>query len=347
VLLQDLASPIDADHVAQRLHQALSAPFHAIAAAPVLRPVRIRASIGLAHATAGDTAEDLIRNADTAMYRAKALGRDRTATFHPAMRADALRRLEIEDALRTAIERNAIHVAYQPIVDLSTGRIDGFEALARWSDTRLGNVPPQVFIPAAEQLGLIGQLDAQVLASAHAGLAEIQRATGERLTLSFNVAPSCVADPALLDQVSGLIMTEPEIPLVLEITERELVADDRSTGAALERLKGAGVQLAVDDFGAGYSSIGYLHRLPVDIVKIDKSLVRDLADHRSYLLIQGVIAMAKAMSLSVVVEGLETEKDAALVAGLGCDKGQGYLYSRPVTLDQAIGLIQRAAAAVV
>jgi EAL domain-containing protein (putative c-di-GMP-specific phosphodiesterase class I) len=133
------------------------------------------------------------------------------------------------------------------------------------------------------------------------------------------------------------------VQLILEITERELVADNRQTSLALARLKEAGVQLAVDDFGAGYSSIGYLHRLPVDIVKIDRSLVRNLADTRSRLLIQGVVAMATAMGFSVVVEGIETQDDADLVAMLGCDRGQGYLFSRPVPLEQAMTLIERPA----
>jgi diguanylate cyclase (GGDEF)-like protein len=344
VLLQDLSSPTDAEQLAQRLHDALEAPFNAtpVSAQPS-RPVRVRASIGLARAGSGDTAEDIIRNADTAMYRAKALGRDRTETFHPAMRSDALRRLEIEDALRAAVEGHSIDVAYQPIVDLTTGAIVGFEALARWTHPHLGPVAPDVFIPAAEKLGLIGQLDAQVLASAHAGILQLQHTTGAPVALSFNVSPSHVTDPELLRQVAALSAAAPWVQLILEITERELVADNRKTSLALARLKEAGVQLAVDDFGAGYSSIGYLHRLPVDIVKIDRSLVRNLADKRSRLLIQGVVAMATAMGFSVVVEGIETQDDADLVAMLGCDRGQGYLFSRPVPLEQAMTLIERPA----
>jgi predicted signal transduction protein with EAL and GGDEF domain len=168
----------------------------------------------------------------------------------------------------------------------------------------------------------------------------LMQRTGISLTLSVNIAPSQVGDPALLDCVRSLIASEPAMRLILELTEESLLADDPDTLEALRQLTDTGARLAVDDFGVGYSSIGYLHRLPVDRIKIDKSLVQDLAVRRSYLLVQGVVAMARAMDLQVVVEGIEDVHTAVLLRDLGCQRAQGYLFSPPVDLAAAEFLLR-------
>jgi EAL domain-containing protein (putative c-di-GMP-specific phosphodiesterase class I) len=302
---------------------------------------QIGVSIGVAFSAATTSGADVLRNADTAMYRAKALGKGRTEQFEPLMRVDLLNRLELEEQLRLAVDARALTVAFQPIVDLSSGVIDGFEALARWTHPTLGSIPPDVFIPMAERLGVIAALDDHILVTAHAQMRRLMQRTGISLTLSVNIAPSQVGDPALLDCVRSLIASEPAMRLILELTEESLLADDPDTLEALRQLTDTGARLAVDDFGVGYSSIGYLHRLPVDRIKIDKSLVQDLAVRRSYLLVQGVVAMARAMDLQVVVEGIEDVHTAVLLRDLGCQRAQGYLFSPPVDLAAAEFLLRQ------
>jgi len=301
---------------------------------------QVTVSVGVAQAVSGDAGTEVLRNADTAMYRAKTSGKGRTELFEPLMRTDLLNRLDLDEQLRTAIENRALTVVYQPIIDLHTGAIDGFEALSRWRHPRLGVIGPETFVPAAERLGLIAELDDQVLVTAHAQVRELIRRTGARLTLSVNIAPSQVGDPALLQRVGALMNDEPRLPLVLELTEQSRLADDPATVQALRQLTETGARLAVDDFGVGYSSIGYLHRLPVDRVKIDKSLVQDLAVRRSYLLVQGVVAMARAMDLQVVVEGIEDAGTAVLLRDLGCDRAQGFFFGHPMSIVAAERLVR-------
>lgn len=297
-------------------------------------------SVGVAHAVSGDVGIDVLRNADTAMYRAKSLGKGRTEQFEPLMRVAVLDRLELEEQLRAAIAGNALTVVYQPVINLRTGAVEGFEALSRWTHPTLGVISPDTFIPAAERLGLIRALDDQVLVTAHAQMRLLMRQTGAVLNLSVNIAPSQVGDPRLLERVRELIATEPRMALTLELTEQSLLADDPATIAALRELTDTGARLAVDDFGVGYSSIGYLHRLPVDRVKIDRSLVQDLAVRRSYLLVQGVVAMARAMDLQVIVEGIEDAATAVTLRDLGCDRAQGFFFGRPMPLRAAEALVR-------
>ncbi|MBI1379193.1 MAG: EAL domain-containing protein [Frankiales bacterium] len=334
ILLDDLTGEAQAEHVARRILDALDLEFSVGD-----RTVRVRASIGIAFAGAEPvTAEMLVNNADTAMYVAKSRGKSRAELFHATMREAELGRLQLEAAVRTAVLEDRITVQYQPVVDLVTGHIDGFEALARWHDPDLGQVPPNVFVAAAERIGLIGTLGSQILEQAHAGGRELARAAGRSVNLGVNLSPLQVTDPDVARRVGELHRLAPDVRLVLELTEGVYLGDDADTVTALHRLRAAGARLAIDDFGVGYSSVGYLHRLPVDILKLDKLFVSELHDPRSLALVQGVVAMAQAMNLTVVTEGVEEWAGAAALRALHCDLAQGYVFSRPLDLPEALEL---------
>jgi diguanylate cyclase (GGDEF)-like protein len=335
ILLDDLTDESQAHAISARLLECLGDPFDTVDG-----QVRVRVSIGVAfNDDPRDTAEILINSADTAMYAAKARGKGRVEKFHPDMRAAELDRLELEGALRDAVRDNLITMHYQPVVDLVTGAVDGFEALARWHDPQLGHVPPDVFIAAAERIGLIRQLGRQILAKAHAGGRELAAAAGRTVSLGVNLSALQVSDDTLAEEVRLLAERHSEVQLILELTEGVMLSNDPVTVAAIEGLKSAGVRLAIDDFGVGYSSVGYLHRLPVDILKIDKLFVSELHDPRSHALVEGVVSMARAMELTVVTEGVEDWSSARSLRDLHCDLAQGFLFSRPVPLDEAIALV--------
>ncbi len=331
VLLEAMPEPQDAQFLAGRVLEAFRVPFTLGGL-----ELRVRVSIGIAYDTDERRGVDLIRSADTAMYRAKALGKGRAEVFDPVMRSANLVQIELEEALRQALDNESLEVAYQPIVELATGRIDGFEALARWTHPTLGVVAPDVFIPIAERLGLIAILGGQVLEQAHATAVTMKERCGRPLTIGVNVAAAQVTEPELSEQIHRLTALAPDIHIVLELTERTLLADDLPTSEALLALQAAGASLAVDDFGAGYSSIGYVHRLPIAIVKVDKSFIQALWDERARTLVQGIIAMADAMGLQVVAEGIEDWVTAAMVRDLGFRLGQGYVLSRPMSVGEAL-----------
>jgi diguanylate cyclase (GGDEF)-like protein len=337
ILLDDLTDELQADSVGERLLEALAVPFDV-----AQRHVRVQASIGIAFSgTESTTAEKLINSADTAMYAAKSRGKGRAERFLPEMREAELTRLELEGALREAVRHDHVRLHYQPVVDLSTGEIEGFEALARWTHPTLGAVRPDIFIPVAERLGIIRTLGLQLLERAHEAGCELVLAAGRPLSIGVNLSAMQVTDPILVERVVELVASEPDVRLVLELTEGILLGDDPATIAALHRLRGAGARLAVDDFGVGYSSVGYLHRLPVDILKIDKLFVSELHDTRSRALVEGVVAMARAMDLTVVTEGVEDWESAVALRDLRCDLAQGYLFSRPVEVSEALVLASR------
>ncbi len=337
ILLDDLTEEEQADVVGQRLLEALEIPFDI-----AHRQVRVQASIGIALSGPEPwSAEKLINSADTAMYAAKNRGKGRAERFLPQMREAELTRLELESALREAVGTDQVRLHFQPVVDLETGEIEGFEALARWTHPTLGSVPPDVFIAAAERLGIIHTLGLQLLERAHDGGRQLARAAGRPLSIGVNLSAIQVTDPILVERVGELVAWDPEVQLVLELTEGILLGDDPSTIAALHGLREAGARLAVDDFGVGYSSVGYLHRLPVDILKIDKLFVAELHDPRSRALVEGVVAMARAMDLTVVVEGVEDWGSAVALRDLRCELAQGYLFSRPLELSAALDLASR------
>jgi diguanylate cyclase (GGDEF)-like protein/PAS domain S-box-containing protein len=332
VVLERVTSMDEVRAVAARIETSLRRPFRLGESEVVLT-----SSIGIAVGDApGDTPETILRNADTAMYRAKERGRDRIELFDDELRARAVSRLLFENDLRRALRRDELVVHYQPSVDLLTGQINGVEALVRWDHPRRGLVPPDAFVELAAETGLIvplGRLvleqavtDAASWATAHPGLAD-------ELLLAVNVSARQLNDPGLPGQVEQVLAEHgwPVRGLALELTETELLDDADTTLHALSSLSELGVRLSVDDFGTGYSSLSYLHRFPMNIVKIDRSFVASIGVEPSGVAIAtGVISMAHALDQVAVAEGIETVEQLEVLRELGCDWGQGYLFAEPM-----------------
>ncbi|MGH3743471.1 MAG: putative bifunctional diguanylate cyclase/phosphodiesterase [Mycobacteriales bacterium] len=333
VLLEQVTTG-GAEQVAERIREQIAAPLKIDG-----REMRVTASIGIAYVSDELRAVDVMRHADTAMYGAKADGKNGYRLFHPVMQADSMSRLRLEDELRLAVQDKVFTVAYQPIVDLATGELSSFEALARWEHPELGVIAPDRFIPIAERLGLIGEIGLHMLEEAYAGAHLLQSRMGRPLGLAVNVSPLQITDPKLVRWVQNCVARHPQIGLTLELTEMSRLGDDDATVRALDELVGAGAVLAADDFGTGYSSISYLHRLPVTTVKIDRSFTKDLTVGRSLPVVKGVIAMTQAMNLTVVAEGIEDGATAAELRDMGVRWGQGYYFSRPMTLAEALASV--------
>jgi EAL domain-containing protein (putative c-di-GMP-specific phosphodiesterase class I) len=282
----------------------------------------------------GPDPELLLRNADVAMYRAKDGGRDRFEVFEESMLANAGERLSVENDLRRAIGQGQLRLYYQPIVHLDTGVIAGFEALVRWQHPERGLLPPSEFIPSAEQSGLIVPLGRHVLIESCMEAARWQAASpgAEALRVSVNVSARQLVQPGWSDEVAQALAESGLRPrqLVLEITESVLMDDTDTTALRLEELRRLGVRIAIDDFGTGYSSLGYLRRLPVDILKIDKSFIDGVAlgPHESALA-RAVVKLASTLRLEAVAEGISNRKQLLQLRRLRCPYGQGYFFSRP------------------
>jgi diguanylate cyclase (GGDEF)-like protein len=304
--------------------------------------VVISASIGVAKSLGGGQALELIRDADTAMYKAKGSGRNAYALFDTSLRDEVRDRMNLEQALRRALPRGELSVHYQPIVDLATDELDGFEALMRWQHPTLGAVSPADFIPVAEETGMIVESGAWLLREAAAELAAWTAERGpdaRRLHVSVNVSVRQLRDLALVEVVREVLTGSGLAPdqLWLEITESGVMEDIDTALATLYHLRGLGVTLCIDDFGTGYSSLSYLNRLPVGIVKIDQSFVRQVGeDGANEPIVRAVLAMTRAMNLRVVAEGVETEVQRDWLREQGCDLAQGWLYGKaeqPVALQ--------------
>jgi diguanylate cyclase (GGDEF)-like protein len=338
-----LASPSHsalAESLADRVLDEFSRPFELS-----VGNVVISASIGVAKANGGARALELIRDADTAMYKAKGNGRNAYALFDTSLRDKVRDRMNLEQALRRALPRGELAVHFQPIVDLTDGQIDGFEALMRWNHPTLGAVSPVDFIPVAEDTGLIVESGAWLLREAASQLATwtAQRGPGaRRLHVSVNVSVRQLRDSAIVDIVRS-VLADTGIgadQLWLEITESGVMEDLESALVTLLELRDLGITLCIDDFGTGYSSLSYLNRLPVGIVKIDRSFVRHVGENGpNEPIVRAVLAMTRAMNLRVVAEGVETELQRDWLRDQGCDLAQGWLYGKadlPQNLDQWI-----------
>ena len=330
VLLND-TDAAGAMQVAERLRCALEAPYELGA-----HSVRSSASIGLVHVTGDyETAEELLRDADIAMYEAKARGRNCLVPFTRCMREAVHARVHLENALRDAVGTDQFHLVFQPIVSLETGHATSMEALARWRHPELGNVSPCTFIPVAEETRLIVPLSEQVLRAACRQFAEWQRTipgfTPEYV--SVNLSRIELTDDGLVDRVLTILQENGLAPsaLQLEVTESQVMPQRVVAGAHLERLKAAGIRLAMDDFGTGYSSLSCLQEFPFDVLKLDRTLTENVNRGRGYAaLLQAVTSLGENLGLEVVAEGIETPEQLALLQALGCEYGQGYLICRPV-----------------
>jgi diguanylate cyclase (GGDEF)-like protein/PAS domain S-box-containing protein len=338
IFCEDVPSEHEALAMVDRLVHALDAPFDLGG-----QKQHATASVGIALGDATTSPEVLVRNADTAMYRAKERGRARYELFDSEMRERSVTWLETEGELRQALERGELHNVYQPIVSPTRGVIVGFEALVRWQHPTRGLVCPVDFIPVAEQSGLIVPLGVAVLEQAceQAVLWNRDRAGREPLRVAVNFSPRQLSHPTAVQSVvdalerSGL----PAELLCVEITESALLEEGATTLGTLTRLRELGVRLALDDFGTGYSSLTYVRRFPIDTLKIDRSFVAGIAgSSEDEAIVTAVLSMGKALGVNVVAEGVETEEQADLLRSLGCRLAQGYLFSRPVAAD-AVGAL--------
>ena len=350
ILVDDVRDTKEVVALAERVVAAFDRSFHLVEEA-----ITVRSSIGVVIASDGHaTADDLLRDADVAMYRAKASSPGSYALFEPSMQAEVVARQALESDLREAIEYERLTLAYQPIVDLRDGRIVAVEALARWSHPTRGDVPPLVFIPSAEESGLILPLGRWVVRRACLDLAELRRRGGlaADLRMSVNLSPRQLSDPRIVNDILGSLKVAglPPDALDLEITE-SLVLDCGEEGIGyLRQLRSAGCGVAFDDFGTGFSSLGNLRSLPIDGLKIDRSFVASmLGGGVDAAVVDAVIRLGAALDLSVVAEGIEDVATAMRLRDLGCPLGQGYYFGRPAPLaamsDRLAGLRDPATAA--
>jgi predicted signal transduction protein with EAL and GGDEF domain len=342
ILLDQVQHDADPAIVAARILERLSEPFHLDG-----HRMFVSASIGIALSHAGASPEDLLSNADTAMYSAKANGKGRFEFFDEAMRQRTVNRFEIETGLRKAIDENQLVLHYQPIISTVDDRIRGFEALVRWNHPERGMIPPGEFIPVAEESDLIVLLGRWVLRESCRQMAEWHRRFSgvPSLTVNVNVSSRQLCDPHLIADVEAALTESGLNPafLALEVTESSIMGNTEQTLATLDRLRAMNVRLEIDDFGTGYSSLSYLQRLPFGTLKIDRSFIRDLsAGSDSLDIAKAIVEMAHSLRLEVIAEGVETEEQLCLLRGLGCNYVQGFLFSKPVPSGSAASLYREA-----
>ena len=341
VLMLPGAGPLEAQQVAARLQAMLREPL----SSGVELEFKLSASIGIALCPAdGDELEALLKNADLAMYEAKRAGRDCVRFFHQAMNQELDRRLAIETGLRRALRQDAFSLHYQPKVGLADGRLSGLEVLLRWTDPELGVVPPDVFIPIAEEAGLITAIDRWVLESACAQLGRWRAAGVSIPHVAVNVSPPRFRQEEVAGHLAALLSQHGLQPhdVALEVTERLMLEDDEHIRAQLHALDTMGVRLSVDDFGTGYSSLAYLKRLPVSELKLDRSFVRDLeTDPDDRALSAAIVGIGRTLGFSVVAEGVETEGQRQALLALGCEFGQGWLFARAMPAQALLDWLNR------
>ena len=332
IILESLQNPQQSCKVAERIITSLSAPF-------IIEGNTISAScsIGIVANTAGYEIDELIRNADIAMYRAKGKGGGRYEVFDTQMHQQVVGAFQLENELQTAIANDRLTVYYQPIVALPTKEIAGFEALVRWNHPQKGLVAPAEFIPIAEETGLITQIDLWVLRQACQQLAiwqETKRYSSD-ITVSVNFSSRHFIRPDLVDKVAAILAETKIEPsrIKLEITETTLIDNTVSAANILARLKALGVSLSLDDFGTGYSSLSYLQQFPLDVLKIDRCFVRELdCNSKNATITKALIEIAHQLKLKVIAEGVETEEELAFLSQNSCDSIQGYFFSPPLCI---------------
>ena len=323
----------DASAAADRIQQVLTQPFRLSEL-----EIKVECAIGVALMHAGDDSEELFRNAQFAVKQAKNSGRPQI--YEPGEASAARRRFSIETELRRALDKDEIKLFYQPLINLKSGRVSGFEALARWTHADRGEISPTEFIPVAEESGLILALGRWAMDKAARTLAGWDEAAGQVLpfTVSVNLSAIQVARDDIAQVVSSALRSSglTGSRLILELTESSIVQDPGRATRVFDALKALDTTVAMDDFGTGYSSLAYLQRLPIDVLKIDRSFVTGMMrDPDSVAIVRAVLSLAEALGMSTTAEGIETVELATTLAALGCANGQGYYYAKPLEADEA------------
>jgi diguanylate cyclase (GGDEF)-like protein len=340
VLIENYANSIAVSACAQRLVEQLSAPYLLDK-----KDCHVTVSIGISTFPAdGSDSQTLLKTADVAMYRAKETGRNNYQYYLPSMNVYTVERLELESDLRHAVERGEFFLHYQPKVEIASGLITGVEALLRWKHPLRGLVPPLDFIPLAEETGLIVPIGEWVLATACARTKAWQGRGLPKLSVAVNLSARQFADTMLLAKLTRIIHDSGLDPslLELEITESVVMSNGESAVGVLEKLKSIGVQIAIDDFGTGYSSLAYLKRFPIDILKVDRSFIRDIpTDSGDKKITRAIIAMAHSLRLKVVAEGVETAEQLEFLGSQSCDAVQGYFLYRPLQEEELADVLKR------
>ena len=330
ILLEDIHSFNEATRLAERIQQSLESPFHL-----GIHEVFTSVSIGIAFSEPGlDSPEELLRNADIAMYKAKALGKTRYELFDETLHIEVVNRLLLETDFRHSLDRGEFRLHYQPVISLVDGRVIGFEALVRWQHPQRGCVSPEEFIPLAEETGMIISLGWWILQEVCYQLREWQiQFNNPSLTIGVNISQKQFSQPHLIDSLIQILQTTglEAHSLQLEITESLLMDNTQATMETLRQLKALGCQLHLDDFGTGYSSLSYLHSLPIDVLKIDRSFVEAIdSEGNNSEMVEAIVMMAKSLGLKVIAEGIETKTQLAKLQTLQCLYGQGYLFAQPL-----------------
>jgi diguanylate cyclase (GGDEF)-like protein len=339
VLLEDVAEVRDAMRVSDRIHRALSSPFTIDSGVEVYAS----ASIGIAWSRGGHRSpEEVLQDADIAMYRAKANGKGRSEIFDEDMHQKAIARLQLETDLRRAVPRSELSLAYQPIVRLDTATVVGFEALARWHHPTRGVVSPSTFISIAEDRGMILEIGAWVLREACRQLRAWQLAAKRPdLTMAVNLSARQFSQVDLVDQVAQAIWEEAIEArcLTLELTETIAMGTPRESRQQLAALRRLGVNVAIDDFGTGHSSLSYLGQFRVTTLKIDRSFIRQLSDDHGETLVRAVLSLGNHLGLQVIAEGVETDRESQHLQQLGCVYAQGFHFYQPLSADAAASVL--------
>lgn len=335
IILKNLSTSGKAQKVARRILDIIEQPFSLSG-----NRISIGVNVGIAPCDAEyNTPEEILRDADIAMHYAKEKNTG-VAVFTKELRVRFLERIRFENDLRHALDRGELSMSYQPLIDLRDGGLFGFEALLRWHHGEIGPIPPNKFIPIAEESGLIIPITGWILQETTNQLAKWQKISPalKHLVMSVNISGKHLSNDDLIDDVETALAMSKVAPasLKLEITESAAMENAERTIGMLNRLKQLGVQLSIDDFGTGYSSLSYLHRLPIDTLKIDRSFVISVGESgENSEILQTIISLAKSLQKKVIAEGIETEAQLSLLQNLGCDYGQGYLLARPMTKENA------------